>query len=54
MYENNIIDSLNLSSLGENAPLIEEKKIDFPLESFKSEVYYSNCIIDCFIINEEN
>ncbi|GAB1859117.1 Choline transporter-like protein [Camponotus japonicus] len=36
MYENNIFDSLNLSSLGENAPLIEEKKIDFSLESFKT------------------
>jgi len=54
MYENNIFDSLNLSSLGENAPLIEEKKIDFSLESFKSKVYCSNCIIDCLIINEEN
>lgn len=40
MYENNIFDSLNLSSLGENAPLIEEKKIDFSLESFKSNVSF--------------
>ncbi|KAM0735406.1 Choline transporter-like 1 [Formica fusca] len=36
MYENNIFDLLNLSSVSENASLIEEKKIDFSLESFKT------------------
>ncbi|XP_029154724.1 CTL-like protein 1 isoform X2 [Nylanderia fulva] len=36
MYKNNIFSRLNLSSIGENAPLIEEKKIDFSLESFKT------------------
>lgn len=47
MYENNIFDLLNLSSVSENASLIEEKKIDFSLESFKSNIYRSTCIIDC-------
>lgn len=54
MYKNNIFDPLNLSSIGENAPLIEEKKIDFSLDSFKSNIYHSTWIIDCLIINEEN
>lgn len=50
MYKNNIFDPLNLSSIGENSPLIEEKKIDFSLDSFKSNVSltltYTFCIID--------
>ncbi|XP_070168788.1 choline transporter-like 1 [Polyergus mexicanus] len=36
MYENNIFDLMNLSSVSENTSLIEEKKIDFSLESFKT------------------
>ncbi|KMQ90399.1 ctl-like protein 1-like protein [Lasius niger] len=36
MYKNNIFDPVNLSSIGENAPLIEEKKIDFSLDRFKT------------------
>ncbi|KYN03777.1 PREDICTED: CTL-like protein 1 [Cyphomyrmex costatus] len=37
MYKNTIFDPVNLSSVGENAPLIEEKKmIDFSLDSFKT------------------
>lgn len=43
MYENNIFDLLNLSSINENASLIEEKKIDFSLESFKSNIYHFIC-----------
>jgi hypothetical protein len=37
MYKSSIFNPLNLSSIGENAPLIEEKGIDFSLESFKSK-----------------
>lgn len=40
MYKNNIFDPLNLSSIGEKAPLVEEKKIDFSLDSFKSNVLF--------------
>lgn len=36
MYKNSIFDPVNLSLVGENAPLIEEKKIDFSFDSFKS------------------
>ncbi|XP_014482169.1 PREDICTED: CTL-like protein 1 [Dinoponera quadriceps] len=36
MYKNNIFEPLNLSSVGENSPLVEEKKIDFSLDSFKT------------------
>lgn len=38
MYKNNIFDPVNLSSVGESSPLIEEKK-DFSLDSFKSNVF---------------
>lgn len=38
MYKNNIFEPLNLSSVGENSPLVEEKKIDFSLDTFKSNV----------------
>jgi len=42
MYKNTIFDPFNLSSVGEkNAPLIEEKKIDFSLENFKSNLAFS-------------
>lgn len=40
MYKNTIFDSFNLSSVGEKAPLIEEKKIDFSLENFKSNLAF--------------
>jgi len=40
MYKNTIFDPVNLSSVGENAPLIEEKKIDFFLDSFKSNLFF--------------
>lgn len=38
MYKNTIFDPVNLSLVGENAPLIEEKKIDFSLDTFKSNI----------------
>lgn len=36
MYKNHIFDALNLSSIGGKVALVEEKKFDFSLESFKS------------------
>ncbi|XP_076278336.1 choline transporter-like protein 1 isoform X2 [Lasioglossum baleicum] len=36
MYKNHIFDPLNLSSVGEKSAVIEEKKIDFSLGSFKT------------------
>lgn len=48
MYKNTIFDPLNLSSIGENAPLIEEKKIDFSLENFKSNISVTQiCVLIC-------
>jgi len=44
MYKNTIFDPVNLSSIGEKAPLIEEKKIDFSLDSFKSNMLSHICI----------
>lgn len=38
MYKNHIFDPLNLSSVGEKSAFIEEKKFDFSLHSFKSNI----------------
>lgn len=54
MYKNTIFEPVNLSSIGENAPLIEEKKIEFSLDSFKSNIYTYTCAQVYLIFNEEN
>lgn len=37
MYKNHIFDPLNLSLIGEKNTFIEEKRLDFSLDSFKSK-----------------
>jgi len=55
MYKSSIFNPLNLSTIGENAPLIEEKGIDFSLESFKSKESiacpYNVCIIKIIVLH---
>lgn len=48
MYKNTIFDPVNLSLIGENAPLVEEKKIDFSLDSFKSNVLFHTYYIHVY------